>query len=1668
MVRSLLKKNLAVILAFIMVFGLMPVLPDNLMPFERVAKAASVTSGDGAWIAGKLTYSYSVETSSDNTSGAGGSVSANGGTLTVKATSAKEYETGGCNSTTVQAASTTTTVTVTNASNNPIKFTTLSVDGDAIVAAASQGQTIASGATFTVTVVSPANGTNNTEKSGTVTVTVEEQSEVTITAVASPYVSYSLNGNNVEQNGSDVSFEVAVNSSIDLPSVTAPSGFQFIGWRVGNELKALSTASFVADADYSVFPVIIPSDIDIHAQNFKVGNTTYTFWEDAISAASSGSNKIVIVNQDVTLPNSLEGNLLPASGGTYVKPASAGGIEYILPAGITLLVPFNDANTLITDATLSSNYEEYNQNTPSVKYRELVVQSGSRIKVSGNVSVASKTYCMGTGQSGPYGQITLNDGSEMVFRSVSNLYAIGYIKGFGSVTVESGATVYECMFVGDYPGSASNMMTLAGDNSVFPFSKYTVRNVEVSMTLNYGASEKVFYSLYGTSAGYHSVWVNFIDGASNSSALFSCGSDGSLTKSYDKTMERQIIASNGTAAINNMVFRLNAGFTTVNVDTSSLHGLPIPYNYDLTVESGVLTVNENIILSKGSTTTVNAGARVIISSEKNLYVMDSSDDPQSVGSGLSDAKLDVNGTIEVSGGLWTSANNANITSSGKTGKIIFNSDVDSNITKTIKLKSGSTTAPEVIMSPAQLKNGITNPQYTPTAGASAGTTFFYCAAHNKWETGGFTVTFNANGGSGTMQPQTFCGEGGTLTPNTFIYDGYTFAGWNTAANGSGTPYADEASINPDGNLTLYAQWVELPSTYTVTWKVEGQEDIVTTVNAGETPVYPNGTPTKASDAQYTYTFAGWDPEIAEVTGNATYTAQFTPTPRTYTVTLDTLLGGTIAEGHNVTSYTCGTAVALPGAEYVTLTGYTFAGWYTDINYTGDPVTEISASDYGDKEFFAKWDANTYTVTFTVNGGYYSSSEFEYGKPVTAPVYTVPAGHTFSGWDCPEAMPAEDITLNATLTVNRYTILFVNWNGDVLQSTQFAYGAMPEYYGDAPVRLADEDHTYTFACWTPDITEVTGEATYTAVFHSWGAPTWAWAEDHMTATATFICDCGIDHFENATVTVATADATCTADGAKTYTAKATYNGREYTDTYTESIPATGHDWGAPTYAWTQEGTSWKCTAKRICANDASHVETEVGRVTSNITTPATCTGMGTTTYTATFTNEAFTTQTKDVEDVPMLGHDWEFVGFSWIETSDGYSAVANYVCKNDNGHTRTESAAVTSTTTSATCETAGQIVYTATHEENTGTKTVTIPATGHAWGAPAWSWTGYTGATATFTCANDSTHTQTVTATITSEITTAATCEGTGVKTYTATVTFNGQTYTDTKTETIPAIGHAWGAPSWSWTGYTGATATFICANDPSHVETVNAVITSAEGTGENVGHTVYTATVVFNGTTYTDEKAVINTYTITFVNYDGEVLQTVTVDYNQTPEYTGETPVRPDDDQYAYTFTGWDPQIVPATANATYTAQFEATLKGYHIYVTDYTRGRATTSIVAEQLYSGEVTFTVTCDIACAVAIDNGSDSYTRLTCTTENGEHKFTVTVNADVYIVVVVRGDVNFDGNVKAIDATRIGQAAAGNTTLTALQILAADLNYDGIIKAMDATKAKQVAVGNQTYNW
>ena len=149
------------------------------------------------------------------------------------------------------------------------------------------------------------------------------------------------------------------------------------------------------------------------------------------------------------------------------------------------------------------------------------------------------------------------------------------------------------------------------------------------------------------------------------------------------------------------------------------------------------------------------------------------------------------------------------------------------------------------------------------------------------------------------------------------------------------------------------------------------------------------------------------------------------------------------------------------------------------------------------------------------------------------------------------------------------------------------------------------------------------------------------------------------------------------------------------------------------------------------------------------------------------------------------------------------------------------------------------------------------ADGHAYGEPVWSWTDDFKATATFTCANNDAHVENVTATVTNAVTTEATCEVDGVRTYTAKVTFEGKEYTDTKTETLPATGHAYGEPVWKWNDDFTASATFTCANDTSHVKNVTATVTNevtTEATCEADGVRTYTAKVTFGGKDYTDTK----------------------------------------------------------------------------------------------------------------------------------------------------------------------------------------------------------------------
>ena len=295
----------------------------------------------------------------------------------------------------------------------------------------------------------------------------------------------------------------------------------------------------------------------------------------------------------------------------------------------------------------------------------------------------------------------------------------------------------------------------------------------------------------------------------------------------------------------------------------------------------------------------------------------------------------------------------------------------------------------------------------------------------QWTAPTYAVTLNTGGGtinSGNVTEYTY-GVGATL-PTDVTRTGYTFKGWYDNEGLTGNPVTAIGGAET-GNKEYWAKWEA--NTYTVTLNTNGD-----TINSGNVTGYTYGVgATLPTDVTRTgYTFKGWyDNEnltgspIAAIgdteTGNKEYWAKWEA--NTYTVTLNTN-GGTINSG-NVTGYTYGVGATLP--TDVTRTGYTFKGWYDNENLTGSPVTAISNTETGNKEYWAKWEINQYTITVKPeNGKADITITQDYGTPITAPTLTR-EGYQFNGWDktFPTTMPAENLTITAQWTVNQYTITY---------------------------------------------------------------------------------------------------------------------------------------------------------------------------------------------------------------------------------------------------------------------------------------------------------------------------------------------------------------------------------------------------------------------------------------------------------------------------------------------------------------------------------------------------------------------------------------------------------------------------------------------------------------------
>ena len=307
--------------------------------------------------------------------------------------------------------------------------------------------------------------------------------------------------------------------------------------------------------------------------------------------------------------------------------------------------------------------------------------------------------------------------------------------------------------------------------------------------------------------------------------------------------------------------------------------------------------------------------------------------------------------------------------------------------------------------------------------------------------------------------------------NTAQYE-YTFAGW--------TPEV----VTVTGEATYTATFTSTLRKYLIKFVDEdGTVLQSSSLDYGTLPVYTGATPTKAGTAQYNYTFAGWTPTIATVTGFATYTATYTTSLRKYLITfVDTegavLQSDSLAYGSTPT-YTGATPVKASTEQYE----YTFAGWTPKVK----TVT-------GDATYTTKFTSTLrkYLIRFVdEDGEILQSDSLAYGS---MPVYTgatpTKAGtaqydYEFAGWTPTIVAVTGEAAYTATYTsiIRQYLITFVDEDGTVLQSDSVAYGSMPAYAGDTLTKASTEQYDYAFAGWTPEIAAVTGDATYTATYEA---------------------------------------------------------------------------------------------------------------------------------------------------------------------------------------------------------------------------------------------------------------------------------------------------------------------------------------------------------------------------------------------------------------------------------------------------------------------------------------------------------------------------------------------------------------------------------------------------------
>ena len=638
---------------------------------------------------------------------------------------------------------------------------TITVDGSAVTTNGSFSKELAAGSSITVKIES---GSTTATKITMTNVALVSDVTATTTFVPAENGNYTVDGKAITEEYSNTQSSMTAYQVVATPA----EGYQFLGWYNLTTGKCIATAASTA--------LNVESNCTITAK----------FASKSVALFETGGQRFADLNEAVAYAR--------ANKQSKITLATDGSISgtYTIPTGITLLIPFDEAGTLYTDAP------EAIRTTPASKaFRTLTMSEGTSITVNGAISLGGRYYAAGGGEQGrpvgDYGYIKMADNSSITVKNGGKLYAWGFISGSGSVLAESGATVYEFYQIADFRGgTASSGM----HHGVFPFSQYFVQNIEVPLTLNAGANEQVYSGVYAMRSTYTTA-INFI----GDTGMFKVES-GSFTKDYDEKTDRLVFTVNGEAALNTLSLTL-AG---KNVNSAS-YVLPITNNITINIQSGNVTINQDAALLAGVEINIAEGAGLTVANGKNIYFYDSDEwnsDNFVCGSckfksvayapgkaytrsnkDLVDAKMDVNGSVTAIGGIYTTAGGADICSSTGTG--VYNQQGTPGAeTKTYQYTQSNSdvTAHEIPITAAKLHN--LDDTYYETKDAKAGDTIHYVSG--VW---GVTPCAHANTEVRNAKEAT-CTEPG-YTGDTYCKDCGEKIGTGTAIPAKGhTEVIDEA------------------------------------------------------------------------------------------------------------------------------------------------------------------------------------------------------------------------------------------------------------------------------------------------------------------------------------------------------------------------------------------------------------------------------------------------------------------------------------------------------------------------------------------------------------------------------------------------------------------------------------------------------------------------------------------------------------------------------------------------------------------------------------------------------------------------------------------------------------------------------------------------------------